>query len=320
MDILDSQKNVVDFLLNSKKQNRLSHAYMFEGPKGVGKLETALYFTCMLWCKEETPCLKCNTCKQILNKQFMNLIYISSSKNIITVEDVANLQKEFSSTAALDGPRIYIIEDADKMKTDTQNKLLKFIEEPVSSQTYGILLTSKPDFIISTIKSRVITLSLNELSYDFLVNKLSDENVDVKYRNILPHIENSVDKCLLLLNDSIELKVIDLVYVFIDLLKQRNITFFYKDNQEILSNSKNLVLFINLLQELYSDLYKVMINQSPKTFINIEYGILKKLYKLSYISEIIGELVELEHKLMYNSNVNLNVVKMIMVLNGGVIS
>ncbi len=320
MDILDSQKSVLEFLINSKKQNRLSHAYMFDGPKGVGKLETALYFTCMLWCEKDVPCLKCNTCKQILNKQFMNLIYISTNKNIITVDEIANLQKEFASTAALDGPRVYIIEDADKMKSDTQNKLLKFIEEPVSEKTYGILLTSKPDFIISTIKSRVIALSLNELSYDFLVFKLKEKNVDEKYCNVLPHIGNNIDKCVELLNDSEEIKVIDLVYKFIDCLKQRNIVFFYKDNQELLSNSKNLVLFINLLLELYNDLYKVMINESPRTFVNVDYSIIKKVYKLSYISEIIEELVELEHKLMYNSNVNLNVVKMIMVLNGGVIN
>lgn len=320
MDILDTQKNVLDFLRNSKNQNRLSHAYMFEGPKGVGKLETALYFVCMLWCDLDTPCLKCNICKQILNKQFLNLIYISTNKNLITVDEISKLQKEFSSTAALDGPRVYIIEDADKMSQDTQNKLLKFIEEPVSTQTYGILLTTKPDFIISTIKSRVISLKLNELSYNYLVTKLVELNVDDKYRNILPHIENSVEKCLELLNGSMQLNIIDLVYVFIDRLIKRDITFFYKDNQEFLSKNQNLVLFINLIQELYRDIYKVMIGQTPVTFVNVDFTTLMKLYKVSYIGEIIDELVELEHKLLYNGNINLNVVKMIMKLNGGVIS
>lgn len=320
MDILDTQKNILDFLKNSKKQNRLSHAYMFEGPKGVGKLETALYFVCMLWCEFDTPCLKCNTCKQILNKQFLNLIYISTNKSLITVDEIAKLQKEFSSTAALDGPRVYIIEDADKMSQDTQNKLLKFIEEPVSNQTFGILLTTKPDFIISTIKSRVISLTLNELSYNYLVDKLTEHNVNEKYRNILPHIENSVEKCLDLLNGSIQVSIIDLVYVFIDRLIKRDITFFYKDNQEFLSNNQNLVLFINLIQELYKDIYKVMIGGNPSTFVNVDFSMLSKLYKVSYIGEIIDELVELEHKLLYNGNINLNVVKMIMKLNGGVIS
>lgn len=320
MDILDTQKSVLEFLSNSKKQNRLSHAYMFEGPKGVGKLETSLYFVCMLWCKEEVPCLQCNTCKQILNKQFLNLVYISTNKNLITVDEIAKLQKEFSSTAALEGPRVYIIEDADKMSVDTQNKLLKFIEEPVSSQTYGILLTTKPDFIISTIKSRVISLSMNELSYDFLVNKLKSMNVDEKYCNILPHIENDVDKCIGLLNGSIELEMIDLTYKFIEKLNIRDITFFYKENQDLLGNHKNLILFINLLQELFKDLYLVMVGKDSITFSNVDFTTLKKLYKMSYIGEIIDELVELEHKLLYNSNINLNVVKLIMILNGGVIS
>ncbi len=319
MDILNSQKDVLEFLNNSKKQNRLSHAYMFEGPKGVGKLETALYFVCMLWCSEDKPCLKCNTCKQILNKQFLNLIYISPVKNIISVEEINNLQKEFASTAPLDGPRVYIIDNADKMSSKVQNKLLKFIEEPVSDKTYAILLTLNSDAIISTIKSRVISLTLNELNYDFLVDKLKKHKVDEKYLYLLPHIENSEEKCLNLLNNEEVLKTIDLVYDFINKSNERNISFFYLENQNLLSNVNNLKLFINLLQELFNDIYKVSIDELPNTFKNIDYSILKTIYKVSYISEIIKELVELEHKILYNINVNLHIVKLITVLNGGVI-
>lgn len=318
MDILNSQKDVLEFLSNSKKQNRLSHAYMFEGPKGVGKLETALYFICMLWCSEDKPCLKCNSCKQILSKQFLNLVYISPNKNIISVEDINNLQKEFSSTALLNGPRFYIIDDADKMSNKVQNKLLKFIEEPVSKDTYAILLTTNSPMIIPTIKSRVITLLLNELSYDFLVDKLKSHNVDEKYLYLLPHIENSVDKCLDLLNNNDVLNVIDLVYKFIEKAKERNISFFYLENNNVL-NSNNLKLFINLLQELFNDIYKVIINEEPTTFKHLDYTVLKTIFKVDYINEIIKELVELEHKILYNININLHVVKLITILNGGVI-
>ncbi len=318
MDILDSQKNVLEILKNSKKQNRLSHAYMFEGPKGVGKLEVALYFICMLWCDEEEPCLSCNTCKQILNKQFLNLVYIKPTKNIIPVEDINNLQREFSSKAALEGPRFYIIDDADKMSVKVQNKLLKFIEEP-SSGNFAILLTTDADNIITTIKSRVITLSLKELSYNFLIQKLSLHKIDEKYLRLLPHIENSEEKCLDLLNNTEVIEVLDLVYSFIELLTQRKITFFYDKYQNILSDNKKSVLFLNLLEELFKDIYCVMISKFPQTFTNIDYDILKTLYKVSYISEIVQELVELESKLRYNISINLHYVKLITVLNGGVI-
>ncbi len=317
MDILNSQKNIIDFLNNSKKQNRLAHAYMFEGSKGVGKLEAALYFVCMLWCENETPCLKCNTCKQILSKQFLNLVYIYNDKKEILTEQINNLQKEFTTTAPLDGSRIYIIEDAHKMSVKLQNRLLKFIEEPDNTQTYGILLTNSPDLIIPTIKSRVISLSFKELSYDFLNDKLKQLNVDSRYSNILPHIKNNVDKCLELLNGSIELDIIELVYKFIEQLNKRDIILFYKENQDLLNS--NLPLFLNLLQELYNDIYKVMINQEPKTFINIDYTLLKTLYKSENVNEIIKELVELEYKLRYNININLHVVKLLITLNGGVI-
>ncbi len=320
MDILDSQKNILEFLNNSKKQNRLAHAYMFEGSKGVGKLQTALYFVCMLWCEHDTPCLKCTTCQSILNKQFLNLIHISSDTSLIKTQDIANLQKEFASTATLDGPRVYIIEDADKMTVDTQNKLLKFIEEPVSDKTYGILLTNRSDLIIPTIKSRVITVTMNELDYNFLVKKLIENNVSEMYCNILPHIDKNVDACLEILNGSPKLEVINLIYSFINKLNIKDITFFYKDNIDILSDRSNAVLFVNLLIELYKDIYYTMIDKEPITFPHINFSRLKSIYKIGYIGEIINQLVELEPKLKYNGNINLNMVKLIIILNGGVIS
>ncbi len=319
MDILSSQKNIIEFIQNSKKRNRLSHAYMFEGTKGVGKLDAALYFVCSLWCNCDEPCLKCNTCKQILNMNFLNLIYINTNKEVITVDQIAKLQKEFASTSVLDGPRVYIIDDAHKMQPRVQNKLLKFIEEPISDNTFGILLTTNEDKIISTIKSRVITLSFNELSYEYLVNKLLENNIEDKYAYLLPHIENSIDNCLKIIEQK-DTSVLDLVYKFINKLEEKDITFFYKENNEVLSIKKNLLVFINMLEEFYKDLYNVIYNQKPKTFVNIDYTILKKLYKVSYITEIIDTLVELEHNLMYNVNINLSIIKMIMKLSGGVIN
>ncbi len=318
MDILSSQKSVLEFLINSKKQNRLSHAYMFDGPKGVGKLDVALYFVCMLWCSEDEPCLKCNTCKQILNLNFLNLIYINTQKEIITVDQITKLQKEFASTATLEGPRVYIIDDADKMQHRVQNKLLKFIEEPVSDQTYGILLTTNKEKIISTIHSRVINQSLKELSYDFLVDKLQKFDVEFKYASLIAHIENNVATSIDLLNGSDQLVVINLIYKFIEQLAQRKIAFFYKENIEVLSNKKNLVLFINLLMEFYKDLYSVMNNRLPSTYKTIDFSLLSKVYNCEYIMKIIEELVELEQNLRYNVNINLNAIKLFMVLNGGV--
>ena len=71
------------------------------------------------------------------------------------------LQEEFSKTSQIEGPRIYIINHADKMSTQAANSLLKFIEEPTSEETYGILITEQKDSILPTIISRSIILNFD---------------------------------------------------------------------------------------------------------------------------------------------------------------
>lgn len=119
-DLISEQADIKRILLNTKKKNRLSHAYIFEGPAGVGKREMAYYFAMMLYCKEDEPCMKCEACHQILNNEHLNVYVISSDSKIIKKEQIVGLQEEFSRTSNVSGPRIYIILDADKMNQNSQ--------------------------------------------------------------------------------------------------------------------------------------------------------------------------------------------------------
>ena len=83
--------------------------------------------------------MKCEVCHQILNNEHLNVYVISSDSKVIKKEQIVGLQEEFSKTSNVSGPRIYIIIDADKMNQNSQNSLLKFIEEPEEG-IYGIFM------------------------------------------------------------------------------------------------------------------------------------------------------------------------------------
>lgn len=320
MNVVKSQNKIVTMLQNSKRLNRISHAYLFSGLKGVGKFDVALYFACMMYCKEETPCFSCDSCKQILNENFVNLMIIRPDGQNIKKEQIIALQKEFSKSPIIDGPRIYIVIDAHRMNASAQNSLLKFIEEPVNAQTYGILLTDQLELILPTIKSRAVLLSFDELKYSSLVDQLLGSGVDSKYSFLLPYISNNLESCLAVLNGDLEVKVIDLVFDFIENVVNDNIMLFYRMNQEVLSNKKNLLIFVNLLTVFYKDCYNFKRNLEIVSYKTCEDSIkvVSDRLNLKKIEENITCIMEVESKLGYNVNVNITVLEMLITLNGGV--
>ena len=156
-NLVSQQADIKRILLNTKSKNRLSHAYIFSGPSGVGKKEMAYYFALMQYCHNDEPCMTCQNCHQILNNEHLNVFVISSDTKTIKKEQIVDLQEEFSKTSNVPGPRIYIILDADKMNPQSQNSLLKFIEEPEEG-IYGILCTTNISKILPTIISSPLIL------------------------------------------------------------------------------------------------------------------------------------------------------------------
>ena len=108
--IQDRQSEVVRFLVNSYRKNRLVHAYILEGAKGVGKLFVAKNFAKMLLCESEDKiCGTCRSCQMIENEGHVNVYVIRPEGNSIKKEQIQTLQSEFSKMAAENCAKIYII-------------------------------------------------------------------------------------------------------------------------------------------------------------------------------------------------------------------
>ena len=101
---VENQNMIFNILLQAKKQNRLSHAYLFYGDEGTGKKEMAYALACMMYC-EHSGCLECETCKSILSNNHMNVDYIGieENKKMISKDQILNLQDEFSKTSLVVG-------------------------------------------------------------------------------------------------------------------------------------------------------------------------------------------------------------------------
>lgn len=156
-------KQIIEHLQAAISYEKVSHAYIFNGPEKSGKRMLAEAFAMTLQCEEKgiNPCLSCHSCKQALGQNQPDIIYLRHEKpGTISVDDIRRQVNNDMGIKPYASPyKIYIIDEAEKMNQQAQNALLKTIEEPPA---YGIilLLTTNADAFLPTILSRCITLNL----------------------------------------------------------------------------------------------------------------------------------------------------------------
>lgn len=314
-----TQPRALQILENSIKNNRLSHAYLFTGPKGTYKKEMAFHLAMMLYCGDGNPCYECENCRAILENRHLNVHYIEPFGQSIKKEQILALQEEFSKTSLVEGPRIYIINEADTMSTSAANSLLKFIEEP-SEEVYGILITEHKDNMLSTIISRSMVINFNELDKKHLKEKLEGIASPLLV-NALSLMTSNLDEARdLLENDSFN-KVILLFEEFVKSLKNKKLSkLFYKTNIEVLGNKERLKTFLILLESLFRDVYEYYISASVLTFDVLKDDIesISNIYTKDEVLKYLNNILDLIKKIGYNVNMNLLINQFLIDLNGGI--
>ncbi len=179
--LISEQPIAFHTLSNSLKDNKLAHAYLFVGPSGTPKKETAYLLAQSLICrnKQVFACETCVDCQRIAQGNYADLIYLDGRTNKIKKEDVLRVQSEFSKTGLEEfNQKIYIIDCAENATTEALNSLLKFLEEPSGTSTTAILLTEQSDRILPTIRSRCQIIQFKALSKDFCYNVCVSSNYD----------------------------------------------------------------------------------------------------------------------------------------------
>ncbi len=172
---------IKEHLTEAVKKKQPFHAYIFDGDVGVGKETFAKTFAAALNCQDdrghEKPCKECISCRQIEAGTQPDVIWVTHTKPDYGIDEIREQVISTMDIKPYSSPfKIYIIRDAERMNEETQNALLKTIEEPPE---YGviILLTSNISELLPTVQSRCLTLEFHPLSSvtieEFLVSQCS---------------------------------------------------------------------------------------------------------------------------------------------------
>ena len=167
-DILGHEQ-IIAHLQNAIEEDKVSHAYIFNGPEASGKMMLAEAFAMALQCEGEgkRPCLECRSCRQAADHNQPDIIYVSHEKpNTIGVDDIrTQINNDIDIKPYSSRYKVYIGDEAQKMNQQAQNALLKTIEEP-PAYAIILLLTTNADSFLQTILSRCITLNLKAVKED----------------------------------------------------------------------------------------------------------------------------------------------------------
>ena len=172
-DDLVGQGHVSTTLKNAVEQNRLAHAYLFVGPRGVGKTSTARILAKSLNCEKGptvTPCGVCDNCREIAAGNSLDVIEIDGASNN-SVEDVRQLRDNVRYAPAKGRYKIYLIDEVHMLSSAAFNALLKTLEEPPAHVKF-IFATTEPQKVLATILSRCQRFDLHRIPANLIAQHL----------------------------------------------------------------------------------------------------------------------------------------------------
>ena len=171
---LVGQEHVVAAISNALDNNRLHHAYLFTGTRGVGKTTIARIFSKSLNCEQgmsSTPCGKCGTCLEIESGNFVDLLEIDAASRT-KVEDTRELLDNVQYKPTRGEYKVYLIDEVHMLSKHSFNALLKTLEEPPPHVKF-LLATTDPQKLPITILSRCLQFNLKALSRTQISEQLS---------------------------------------------------------------------------------------------------------------------------------------------------
>ncbi len=169
------QEHVKEPLLRAIREGRLAHAYLFSGPRGVGKTTTARLLAMAVGCQgEDPPCGACAHCQAVQKGAHPDVLEIDAASNN-SVEDVRELRERIL-LAPLSAPRkVFILDEAHMLSKSAFNALLKTLEEPPAHVLF-VFATTEPERMPPTILSR---------TQHYRFRRLTEEEIAAKLRRIL---------------------------------------------------------------------------------------------------------------------------------------
>lgn len=169
------QKHVVTTLVAALKSGRIAHAYLFAGPRGVGKTTIARILAKALNCEKgptDEPCMSCDSCREIASGKSLDVIEIDGASNR-RIEDARGIRETVQYAPLSGRMKVYIIDEAHMLTREAFNALLKTLEEPPPHVVF-VLATTEPTKIPDTIVSRCQRFDFHRVGVADIEARLSE--------------------------------------------------------------------------------------------------------------------------------------------------
>lgn len=169
------QQHVLQALINGLNQNRLHHAFLFAGTRGVGKTTLARILAKSLNCEQgvsATPCGECSSCQEVDAGRFVDLIEVDAASRT-KVDDTRELLDNVQYAPSRGRYKVYLIDEVHMLSTSSFNALLKTLEEPPPHVKF-LFATTDPQKLPVTILSRCLQFNLRRLTVKQIADHLAD--------------------------------------------------------------------------------------------------------------------------------------------------
>lgn len=196
-DEVTGEEEIVQTLKTALRTNRLAHAYLFSGPRGVGKTTIARLMAkgvnCLTNGITDEPCNVCENCVEISKGNFLDLIEIDAASNR-GIDEIRQLKEKINYSPSKGRKKVYIIDEVHMLTKEAFNALLKTLEEPPEHVLF-ILATTEPDKILPTIISRCQRYDFKTMNYKDMRKRLSyiisNEGYSIDEESLVAIYENS---------------------------------------------------------------------------------------------------------------------------------
>jgi len=229
-DILGNSR-VKKILRKALQKDKVPNSMLFCGPRGIGKRDMALVLAKAMNCerKEDDACEVCPSCKAINAGNFPDVIEISPEKEVIQIDQMRMLRKIAYLKPMMGKRRVFVVVDADKMKEEAANSLLKILEEPPLF-SYIILVAHNPFLIMSTIKSRCQVLNFSPISKEDIGKILVDKGYEEKKARIISLlVHGNLKQALSLEWEEVQDKRTKTWQLFLSLLRKGKVALFLRN-------------------------------------------------------------------------------------------
>ncbi|MBU1870446.1 MAG: DNA polymerase III subunit gamma/tau [Candidatus Omnitrophica bacterium] len=304
-DEIIGQPQISTSLKSAIQQNKLANAYLFAGPRGVGKTSTARILAKSLNCKEglsANPCSKCSSCLEIAEGRSLDVMEIDGASNR-GIDEIRTLRENVKFAPVSGKFKVYIIDEVHQITADGFNALLKTLEEPPPYVKF-IFATTHPNKVLPTILSRCQRFDFRRISVMEIASQLErivkSEKIDVD-KEVLLTIARSSDGSLrdaesvldqlasfskgkISLNDVISVLGLveqEALFSLTDKMIQRDPRGALDLLNQIIDEGKDIGVLLNNLIEHFRNLMIAKVTKADAKLIDLPQEICEKLLKQS---------------------------------------